>query len=97
MSYRTQLVVLVSGHSKPWPIFLRSFTNLVIGDTHKWLDSSHKNLPAAHTKHPYVTQPSEPTEIDTLWGHPFDGQLTVRGWGYELINMCTVELAHCYA
>ena len=29
-----------------------------------------------HTKHPHVTEPSEPSEVDTFWSHPFYGQLS---------------------
>ena len=39
----------------------------------KWLDPQHKNFPDADAKHPDVTGGREPTKIDALWGHPFDG------------------------
>lgn len=52
--------------------------DLVILDTYKRLDSAHQDLPAADAKHPHVAQTSEPSKVDTLWGHPLDGQFASR-------------------
>ena len=54
--------------------------DLIILDADEGLDPSHEDLPAAHPKHPHVTQPGEPTEVDTLRSHPLDGKLSSRGW-----------------
>jgi hypothetical protein len=60
--------------------FLQDPNNILVFQPEERLLPEAQNLPHAHGEHPDITGCCETAEVDRLWGHPFDGETSHRGF-----------------